>query len=101
MKLVVDESKMSLGELDKRQRVHGWALRYVCPECGLEGERDYGDSYLSYPEPNSFKTLVLYCGGRDGCGHEWTAGKIRVDLGLTVVDMDAAPVVVERVGTLR
>lgn len=99
MKLVVKESKLIRGHLDKDQRVPGWSLHYVCPKCGAEGCDDYTfESNMSdLWQPNKMHELVLYCGGRNGCGHEWTAGQIRVDLGLSVVDTTGAPVTVERV----
>lgn len=93
MKLTFDESKPA-HELDKRQTIPGWSLRFCCPKCHKDSVVDYGRQHMSYPIPNQFCQLTLYC----ECGHEWSGGKIRVDLGLTIVDVDGYVVPVERSG---
>lgn len=83
MKLTITKAKLCAGELDKRQHIPGHVLAFKCPDCGQERSIDYGLDYLSYPKPNTFADLVLYC---PACDHEWEAGQIRVNVGLTVLD---------------
>jgi hypothetical protein len=65
----------------KRFYIPGCKLSGKCPGCKKKFERDFGESYLGYPEANKVFDLTLYC---PKCEHEWTV-RVRLNVSLDLV----------------
>lgn len=72
-------------ELPKRTYLDGVIFDTVCPECGNKCSEDFGEQYLSCPEVGKYESLFMYC---EECDNEWEAGKIKVDLVVTIKEND-------------
>ena len=51
---------------EKRFYVPGLVVTHTC-DCGKELEKDYSETYFSYPRLNAMKEAILYC---EDCGTE-------------------------------